>query len=45
MNLRLYLFVSDVIEKNDGERQSKISSHYPREFRERVVYLVCVECL
>ena len=29
MNLRLHLFVSDVIEKNDGS-ESKISLHYPR---------------
>ena len=49
MNLRLYLFVSDVIEKNEGRSEFKISLYYcrglgasPQSFREPVdVFSVC----
>ena len=44
MNLRLYLFVYDVIEKNDGRRlvQDFFAVSTPGDFRERVgVFCVC----
>ena len=46
MNLRLYLFVYDVIEKNDGGRRVQDFFEVPQGiFGSELVYFVCVECL
>ena len=46
MNLRLYLFVYDVIEKNDGGRRVQDFFEVPQGiFASELVYFVCVECL
>ena len=51
MNLRLYLFVSDIIEKNDGGRWVQDFLVLPQGIGSHslvasdLVYLVCAECL